>query len=333
MPDDGKMPPLNHQSATAMRLFSRVLLLVAVSAIVIPATASAQGLTYNRGQSISPAFEGWEQNEDGTYSLLFGYMNRNWEETPTVAIGENNYFSPGPADRGQPTHFLPRRNRFVFKVQVPADFGQQELVWTLNVNGEEHRAYGSLLPEYFVDNVVIMSETGTLGAGTSSPELRAQTAPEVRLEVPTELRTRVGEPVRLIAHVTDDGLPRPQRRSLPLTAEGELDVARAAASFPVRITVDKINGLHMTWFVYRAPEEVDIRESVSFNPPQVHPWEDTRPYSNSPWSPFWSPPEPPADNTWIADVTFDEPGTYLLMGRADDGGLFTDRFITVQVDG
>jgi len=93
--------------------------------------AAAQGLTYASGQSVSPSFEGWESNADGSFNLLFGYINRNWEEEPDLPVGSDNNFSPGLADRGQPTHFLPRRNRFVFKVRVPADFGEQELVWTV----------------------------------------------------------------------------------------------------------------------------------------------------------------------------------------------------------
>src|SRR5690606_10364686 len=53
---------------------------LALALLLSPAMAAAQGLTYNRGQSIAPAFEGWKSNDDGTYSLVFGYMNRNWEE-------------------------------------------------------------------------------------------------------------------------------------------------------------------------------------------------------------------------------------------------------------
>jgi hypothetical protein len=30
-------------------------------------------------------------------------------------------------------------------------------------------------------------------------------------------------------------------------------------------------------------------------------------------------------------VTFDEPGTYVLRGRADDGGLFADEEVIVRV--
>jgi len=256
-------------------------------------------------------------------------MNRNWEEEPDIPIGPDNFFSPGPEDRGQPTHFLPRRNRFTFEVTVPADFGDQELVWTVNYGGEVQKAYGSLRPDYFIDNVVRMSENGALGAGTSSPELRAHTPPTVKLEIPTEIEARVGEPVRLVAHVTDDGLPRPRSTPLPLTEDGTLDYERAVQMIPSRITVDRATGLHMTWFVYRGPE--GSKDAVTFNPPQVHAWEDTRPYSNSPWAAFWTAPELPEDNRWIAEATFHKPGTYVLRGRADDGGLFTDNDITVHV--
>ena len=288
--------------------------------------AAAQGLTYASGQSLSPSFEGWEKNPDGSFSLLFGYLNRNWEAEPDIPVGSDNNFSPGPADRGQPTHFLPRRNRFVFKVRVPADFGEQELVWTVRSVGSERKAYALLRPDYYVDNMVIMSETGTLGPGNSNPELRAHERPVLELEGDSVIDAQVGQPVTLAAHVTDDGIPNRSRRRLPLTADGTLDLDRAMRT-PSRITVQKVMGLHLTWFVYRGP----AGGNVSFTPGQIAPWEDTRPYSNSPWSSFWVPPELPEDGRWVTEVTFDEPGTYVLQGRADDGGLFTDKRVTVRV--
>src|SRR5690606_18517543 len=118
-------------------------------------------------------------------------------------------FSPGPEDQGQPTHFLPRRNRFVFRVPVPDGFTEQdELVWTLTANGVTEKAYASLRTDYLVDNVVIASETGSLGAGTSSPETRSNTPPVIEIEGPSMRHAYVGEPVTLVARVTDDGLPR-----------------------------------------------------------------------------------------------------------------------------
>src|SRR6266446_2774346 len=68
------------------------------------------------GQNIAPVFEGWEPNSDGSFNLVFGYFNRNWEEELNLPIGPNNILEPGPPDQGQPTHFYPRRNRFLFKV-------------------------------------------------------------------------------------------------------------------------------------------------------------------------------------------------------------------------
>ena len=97
--------------------------------------------SYSKGRHVEPAFEGWRPNPDGTFNLMFGYMNENWEETPDMPVGDNNFISPGDADQGQPTHFLPRRNRFIFEVTVPSDWGERELVWTLNINGVERKAY------------------------------------------------------------------------------------------------------------------------------------------------------------------------------------------------
>ena len=48
----------------------------------------------------------------------------------------------------------PRRNRFVFKVRVPGDFGTKELVWSLTTRGKTERAYATLRPDYFLDNVI-----------------------------------------------------------------------------------------------------------------------------------------------------------------------------------
>src|SRR5262245_50010607 len=75
------------------------------------------------GLNISPAYEGWEQNADGSFTLVFGYFNRNWEEEIDVPIGPNNNIQPGGPDQGQPTHFLPRRSRFLVRIRVPKDFG------------------------------------------------------------------------------------------------------------------------------------------------------------------------------------------------------------------
>ena len=106
-------------------------------------------------------------------------MNENWEEEPDVEAGEHN-FSPGEADRGQPTHFLPRRNRFTFEVTVPSDWGDRELVWTLNVNGVEKKAFATLRQDYLVDNMVIASRKQALsGQEQAAPNLEPISLPSL----------------------------------------------------------------------------------------------------------------------------------------------------------
>src|SRR5258708_14683714 len=86
--------------------------------------ASAQ-VQYYRGQNVAPVFEGWEHNPDGTYSMVFGYLNRNFEEEVDIPLGPDNSITFGGetfGDRGQPTHFYPRRQRFLFRSVVPKDW-------------------------------------------------------------------------------------------------------------------------------------------------------------------------------------------------------------------
>src|SRR4030095_16161474 len=136
-------------------------------------------------------------------------MNRNWEEELNVPVGPDNSFSPGSPDQGQPTHFLPRRNRFVFRVPAPKNFTEKdELIWTLTTYGKTEKAYATLRLDYKVDEMVKASETGALGAGTSSPEVRANKPPVVKVEGSRALTAKVGQPLTLTARVTDDGIPK-----------------------------------------------------------------------------------------------------------------------------
>lgn len=90
---------------------------------------------HDSGQSITPAFEGWFANSDGTYSILFGYFNRNMKEELDIPIGLENKIEPGGPDQGQPTHFLTRRQWGIFTVTVPKDFGSKKVTWTITANG------------------------------------------------------------------------------------------------------------------------------------------------------------------------------------------------------
>jgi hypothetical protein len=94
---------------------------------------------------------------------------------------------------------------------------------------------------------------------------------------------------------------------------------------PARVTVGKNVGLHVSWFVYRG------KGAVTFSPEQILSWEDTRVGANSPWAPVWVAPPVPSDGRFSVQVTFGEPGTYVLRSRADDGALTDDGQVTVTV--
>ena len=174
-------------------------------ALLAPAAAAQEveildtQIQYNRGQNVAPLYEGWIRNPDGTIDMWFGYLNKNYEEVLHVPIGPDNNIRPGGPDRGQPTVFIPRRRRggpvtrrenYVFRVTVPADFGEEdELVWTVTAHGKTDQAVGTLLDLYALE---------------APPE--GNTPPAVTL---TADRTTVtsGDSVSLTLSVSDDGLP------------------------------------------------------------------------------------------------------------------------------
>jgi len=326
-----------HQPQRHRRVFASLWLTFAVGA-ALSVVSTAQSLSYTKGQNISPAYEGFEVASDGTKYFLFGYMNRNWVEEIDVPVGPDNGFNLGGADQGQPTHFLPRRNRFVFRVKVPSNFTEKdELIWTLTTHGKTEKAYATLRPDYVVDDVVKASETGALGAGTSSPEVRGNHPPSVHIQEVKARTVKVGEPLTMVSDVKDDGIPKRRTPNAATLAAAQRRLAEdpvlaaqirnPSMSPPSRITVGKNLGLHVSWFVYRGP----VGGVATFDPPQVKAWEDTRAGANSPWAPVWAPPKLPEDGLLPVQVTFSEPGTYVLRCRADDGALVADDEVTIVV--
>jgi hypothetical protein len=101
-----------------------------------------------RGTSITPAYEGWYQNPDGSYSILFGYFNRNAKQTLEIPVGPNNKVEPGDPDQGQPTFFEIGRQWGVFQVKVPKDFGTKSITWTIVANGEKQSIPATLNKSY-----------------------------------------------------------------------------------------------------------------------------------------------------------------------------------------
>ena len=194
---------------------------------------------YARGQSVQPVFEGWEKNPDGTYSMWFGYLNRNYEERLNIPVGPNNGFNG--EDMGQTEVFEPRRSRFAFKVVVPATFPKdRDLVWTVVANGVTQKAYGSLWPVWEVDQSTISANRGSRTAiDFDEPK---NEAPRV-VNPPMKQTAEVGKPFELTLQVEDDGNPRPR-----------VDRGASVAGLKPRPAERPLNdSLRVSWVQWRGP--------------------------------------------------------------------------------
>lgn len=311
-------------------------LLLTLSLTSVSAMVTAQVL-HRFGQSIQPVFEGFEQNLDGSYTMWFGYLNRNYDEAPNVAIGANNSFqaadgvieagpvdqdlildNPGPIDRGQPTHFYPRRQQFVFGVRVPADFVGKELIWTLSHNGETGVAVGTLEQGniWAVDEGVWGANRGRGTSGRTSLEYSNQ-PPTLRLVgVEGQLTTTVGRPLTLRVFASDDGLPGPResqrrRRVLePLPNDlpqvgGGIGRNSPKSQGIVNYTAADKTGLALTWIKYRGAGQVQFDSAVTALDP--------------------------TGEEAVASVSFSQSGTYVLRAYADDGTFTRSSDVTVVV--
>ncbi|HEV2985096.1 MAG TPA: hypothetical protein VGX46_11930 [Vicinamibacterales bacterium] len=193
----------------ALRLFATV---AAIAATPLLAQQNAQQLVTVRhatGQGVSPVYEGFDLNPDGSYNMWFGYMNRNYEEAVDLSVGPNNAFEPG-GDRGQPTHFVPRRHKDVFRVVVPKDFGNQTLVWKLNAHGQTQQVVATLKPVWQIDR-----QRTTRGG--NSENISSNLPPVVSVEASNTTLTSSASTMLLLS-ATDDGLPKRRGEPVGMTA-------------------------------------------------------------------------------------------------------------------
>ena len=191
-----------------------------------------------RGASITPAYEGWYENPDGSLGLLIGYYNRNTKEALDIPVGPNNRVEPGGPDQGQPTHFEVGRQWGVFVVKVPKDFGAKTITWTIVSNGEAQSIPFTLNKGYPI------SPYKELGMGNQPPVLAFSqggakvTGPPVA--VSATLTGTVKQPVAISVWVED---PKPGESEAPPAAFGPTAKV-ATVSFhefrgPGKVTFDK----------------------------------------------------------------------------------------------
>ena len=189
---------------------------------------------HESGQSVTGAFEGWFKNADGSFSLLAGYFNRNLKEELDIDVGPNNRIEPGGPDRGQPTHFLPRRQWGVFRIIVPKDFGSNKLNWTLVANHQT-----TVIP-LSLDPLWEISPFSEASMGNTPPVLKfGQSGPTVQgpLAMNISLTATVGSPLTLTAWVEDDAKVLPGSRNVPKTPPATLWYSKFRG--PGEVTFDK----------------------------------------------------------------------------------------------
>jgi hypothetical protein len=250
---------------------------------------------FSSGQDVQPYFEGWIHNADGSFDLVFGYFNRNWQEELAIPAGPDNSVEPGGADRGQPTYFLPRRQPWVYRVRVPRDFGKQVLTWTITANGKTQKAYGELLPVEEITERIVMTR-GNLNPGDDDPNkpptIAAAAAPAASVNVP----------IALTVTVADDGLPKPRPLPAPRPAtSGDATRIQAQANSSA---VARPRGLTVSWMQIRGPGRVQFDPSAAIAA---------------------------AGGTVAVNARFSQRGTYVVRATANDGALSTRTDLTITV--
>ena len=202
------------------------------------------GLKHARGELVAPVFEGWFRDASGTLMLSFGYFNRNYEQELDIPTGPDNKIEPGPADQGQPTHFVPRRQWGAFAVPVAKDVEKRLLAekksvtWTLRANNQTVTIPANLGPAYSID--ALKEPT----VGNTPPVLQFEGAPASGtgpLGAKTSIKAIAGTPVTVKFSITDDKRAQPQK---------------------------KVIGVRLTWARYRGAGAVkigDFTKSVDGN--------------------------------------------------------------------
>lgn len=238
------------------------------------------------GLPVTPFFEGWYENPDGSYTLSFGFFNRNRAETLRIPHGPDNFVSLTEQDGRQPNIFPPGRDTGVFTVTVPGDFAENggRVVWTLRTGDQPpHSVPGKVGVEAY------RLHHAPMAMGSLPPRLRLQEdGPELwgPMTRPGDAR----EPAAWSGPDPIGGLANP----LALTA---------SVGIPLTLTVwvgDRLAGGAerdpvpggAAWFTHAGPA------AAAFGEQRLRPTDATG---------------------WITTtVTFDRSGEYVLRIRADN---------------
>ena len=241
-----------------------------------------------RGSSVSPAFEGWYFEKDGSQRLLVGYFNRNTKQEFDIPAGPNNRIEGlGPSvDLGQPTHFLPGRQWGLFSIALPKDFGNKKATWTIVANGFTNTVTLHTQADYIVEPFADAANKNTPPVVKFKADGPAHTGSPK--SIAEKYTATVGVPLALTVWATDEGpkinIPEERGRGRGRGAAGR---GAAASEF------QPPPPLALTWSAYRAPGEVKFDKAK----PDI---------------------DKEAGGKATVNATFSAPGEYLLRLEAND---------------
>ena len=266
--------------------------------------------------TLAPFMEGWYENEDGTYTISFGYSNANLD-TLYIPVGEGNFLDPAQFNGIQPTVFSPGHHRGIFAVILPAEMKDQDVWWTLTkANGDVTRVPGRIgsiayeldwMPRPHGGLPPSVSFDSQSGVGRGPPGIMAERTQTVG----------VGAPLTLSVNATDP-------------SERDPDDARSA-DIPLRVV----------WSQLQGPGRVEYTRHESNPPP---------PRVGDPGAVARRRRQPPGPEvatlsegygTASVIVTFSVPGEYIMRARVDnfsapdsadnDNCCFTNGYVRVTV--
>lgn len=254
------------------------------------------------GLPVSPVLEGWYDNGDGTYTISFGYWNRNREDVVEIPVGENNSIEPAEFDGKQPTTFLPGRHRGVFGVTISEDMRDEDIWWSIRSAGDVHRAPGRThaapyqldwyaRPHGTLPPLVWFESEGWAGQGP--PGVMAQES----------LTASVGSRITLSVNARD------------LSARDPEDF-RFREAIPVRVV----------WSKYQGPGEVEFTRHESTPEPEVEESEGGPGGRGARGGGRFGARRPSPERIELSEgrgtasvyATFSEPGDYVLRAQADN---------------
>ena len=280
--------------------------------------------------TLAPFMEGWYANEDGTYTISFGYSNANLD-TLYIPVGEDNFLDPAQFDGMQPTIFYPGHHRGIFTVILPAEMKDQDVWWTLTKqNGDVTRVpgrtgamayeldwmprpHGGLPPSVSFDSQsgvgrgppgIMAERTQTVSVG--SPLTLSVNATDPSERDPDDARS-LGIPLRVVwSQLQGPGRVEYTRHGSNAVEEEEPDSAAAAAAAAARI----------------GAVAVAARRDRTASGPQIITLSEGRGIAS-------------------VMVTFSVPGEYIMRARVDnfsapdssdnDNCCFTNGFVRVTV--